>query len=61
MGFQALSWQLPTSSSFRPGGNIASSSKPQRHNKRFMWFAIKGYYKSVLNCHKWKRLGHGEY
>jgi len=29
MGFQALSWQLPTSYSFRPGGNIASSSDPQ--------------------------------
>jgi len=29
MGFQALSWQLPTSYSFRPGGNIASSIDPQ--------------------------------
>jgi len=40
MGFQALSWQLPTSYSFRPEGNISTSSIPQRHSNRLMWIAI---------------------
>jgi len=44
MGFQALSWQLPKSYSFRPRGNIVSSSNPQRNNHRFMWIAILLYY-----------------
>jgi len=41
MGFQVLSWQLPTSCSFRPECNIAASSNPQRHYNRFMRIAIQ--------------------
>jgi len=37
MGLQALSWQLPTSYSFGPRGNIAPSSNRQSHNNRFLW------------------------
>jgi len=40
MGFQALSWYLPTSYSFRPEGNISASSNAQKHNNRLMWIAI---------------------
>ena len=40
MGFQASSLWLPTTYSFRPDGNIAASSNPQRHNNRLIQIAI---------------------
>jgi len=62
MGFQAVSWQLPTSYSFGPGDNIASSSNPQRHNHRFMWIPILLYYIiRVLAVTNEEVLRHSEY